>query len=170
MPVIYNMNRIGLTYLFTIAITFLGLSQSAEEAYLKKYEENIQLEYINDVYIPIDLMDAMKQIDDLSNEEGRARLLEANEELAAERLVFGLGKWMIVNWNFYEGSRLSHHIKSYGVTLPDDMARFLIISYHRYLRDAPIELKERGNKIFDLRKQEQEERNKQRVVVQEIIK
>ncbi len=164
------MNRIGLTYFFTIAIIFLGLSQSAEEAYQKQYEENIQLEYINEVYIPVDVMDAMKQIDDLSNEAGRARLLEANEKLAAERLVFGLGKWMIVNWNFYEGSRLSHQLKTYGVTLPDDMARFLIVSYHRYLRDAPLELKERGNAIYEIRKQEQEERNKQKVVVHEIIK
>jgi len=164
------MNRIAYTIYFIFVVTFLGYSQTAEEKYLEQYEANIQLEYINDIYIPSDVADAMKQIDDLSNEEGRARLLEANEDLAAERLVFGLGKWMIVNWNFYEGSRLSHHLKSFGVSLPNDMAKFLIVSYHRYLRDAPLELEERGNKIFDLRKKEQEERNKAKVVIQEIIK
>ena len=153
------MNRIWFTYFFLLLALSPTLSQNAEAEYHKKYEENIQLEYINDIYIPLDVMDAMTQIDDLSNEEGRARLLEANEELAAERLVFGLGKWMIVHWNFYEGSRISHVLKSYGVTMPDDMARFLIVSYHRHLRNVPQELKKRGNQIFELRKKEQEMRN-----------
>lgn len=157
-------------YCFLFSAISSVFSQNTEAEYLKQYEENIQLEYINDIYIPVDVKDAMTQIDDLSNDKGKARLLEADEELAAERLVFGLGKWMIVNWNFYEGSRLSHVLKSYGVTLPDDMARFLIVSYHRHLRNAPLELEERGNKIFELRKQEQEKRNMQKVVVQEIIK
>jgi len=152
--------------LFLFIIPCLAHAQQVdEEAIEAQYQENIQKEYINDIYIPIDIADAMKQIDLLSDEPGRARLLEADEQLAADRLVMGLGKWMIVNWNFYEGSRLSHRIKGYGVSHPDDMAKFLIVSYHRYLRNAPLELEERGKSFYDTRKENQEKRNAKKKVI-----
>lgn len=157
---------------FLSFLAFLPLchGQSFEDQYQQQYNENIAKEYINDVYIPVDVMDAMRMLDNLSNDAGRSRLLEAEEHIAAERLVLGLGKWMMVNWNFFDGSRLSHHLRTYGVTLPDDMAKFLIVTYHRYLRMVPLELEERGQQIFDLRKAEQEERNKAKIVIQEISK
>lgn len=136
-----------------------------EEEQARQYAINIQKEYINDVYIPLDVMDAMKQLDLLSDQAGKDRLLEADEELAADRLVFGLGKWMIVNWHFYEGSRLSHKLREYGVSHPDDMAKFLIVSYHRYLRGVPLELEVRGQKYFEHRKKDQELRNAQKRVI-----
>lgn len=144
----------------------LGQAQSAEElAYKKKYEENIKLAYINDVYIPEDVMDAMKQIDLLSDEAGRAKMIEAPEEVIASRLVKGLGKWMTLKWNFYEGSRLGHHLKEYGVSHPEDMSRFLIVSYHRYLRNVPLELEARGQALFEKRKEDQEKRNALKKVI-----
>lgn len=153
---------------WTIFALFLPLWIDAqaltEEAFQEQYQENIQKEYIRDIYIPSDVADAMAQIDLLSDDAGRNKLLEADEHLAADRLVMGLGKWMIVNWNFYEGSRLSHHLKGYGVTHPDDMAKFLIISYHRHLRNAPLELKQRGEAYATERKKEQEIRNKEKKV------
>ena len=136
-----------------------------DEEFNKIYQENIQKEFINDVYIPIDVADAMKQLDLLSDDKGKSKLLEADENLAADRLVYGLGKWMIVYWNFYEGSRLSHHLKEYGLSHPEDMAKFLITTYHRYLRNAPLELKERGAIFFEKRKREQEVRNSQKKVI-----
>ncbi len=129
----------------------------------ERYAQNIQLEYINDVYIPINVVDAMSEIDRLSDDKGKARLLETDEQNAADKLVMGLGKWLIVNWNFYEGSRLSHKLKEYGVTHPDDMAKFLIVSYHRHLRQAPQELEKRGKAYFDKRKKDQEIKNAQKI-------
>ncbi len=131
----------------------------------EKYAQNIKLEYINDVYIPKDVADAMSEIDRLSDETGRSRLLETDEQTAADVLVMGLGKWLIVNWNFYDGSRLSHKLKDYGVSHPDDMAKFLIVSYHRHLRQVPQELEERGKVFYDQRKKEQELRAAQRTIV-----
>ena len=132
----------------------------------EQYAYNIQQEYINDVYIPENIPDALAQLDELSDEAGRTKLLEADEQLAADRLVMGLGKWMIVNWNFYEGSRLSHVLKQYGVTHPDDMAKFLIVTYHRHLRKAPLELEERGKVFFGKRKSDQEKRNAEKKVIE----
>jgi len=145
-------------FLILILFTAFAANGQSKEDVITQYEFNIQQEYINDVYIPSDVMDAMKQLDLLSNEEGRAKLVEAPEEVIGDKLILGLGRWMTVNWNFYEGSRISHALRKYGVTLPEDQAKFMIVSYHRYLRNVALECEQRGKKWFDLRKKEQEER------------
>lgn len=149
-----------------ITLCFIPMALcSQDEAVLSPeelYAKNIKLEYINDVYIPADVAEAMAEIDRLSDETGRARLLETDEQNAADKLVMGLGKWLIVNWNFYPGSRLAHKLKDYGVSHPDDMAKFLIVSYHRHLRQVPLELEKRGKVYFDKRKKDQEIKNAKR--------
>jgi hypothetical protein len=45
---------------------------------------------------------------------------------------------MIVNWGFYEGSRLSHFLKEAGLEHPDDMARALVVCFHRSLNGLDI--------------------------------
>ena len=161
------MNSSRILFFISLFLTpfYIEAQDEIERAYNEQYEHNIALDYINNIYIPIDVNDALEQMDKLSDEEGRSRLLEADENLAAERLVYGLGKWMIVNWNFYEGSRLSHHLKTFGVTHPDDMAKFLIVSYHRHLRKVPLELKERGEQFRIKDKKEQEKRNLEKKVI-----
>ena len=59
----------------------------------RKYEENILKEEINGIYIPMDIDDAMVQLNKIANEESRAKLIGADEELVVERLNRGLGKW-----------------------------------------------------------------------------
>ncbi len=131
---------------------------NAEQEYQEQYAINIAQESINGIYIPADVTEAMIELDRLSDDAGRSKLLETDEQHAADVLVMGLGKWMVVNWNFYEGSRLSHKLKEYGVTHPDDMAKFLIVSYHRHLRGVPQELESRGAAFYEIRKKEQEAR------------
>ena len=149
--------------ILTFAGVLFGQDDAAAEQ-LRKYEENILKEEINGVYIPIDIDDAMTQLDNIANEESRAKLIGADEELVVERLNRGLGKWMISKWNFYDGSRLSHHLKQQGVSLPNDMSLFLIRTYYRQLNELPFEIEERASAIYDLRKKEQEERNKLKTV------
>ena len=146
-----------LFFLFWMCISHA--QEEYAEQFQKQYEQNIKKEYINDIYIPENVSDAMRQLDQLSTASGRARLLETDESTASKRLVYGLGKWMSLNWNFYEGSRLSHHLKQLGVSRPDDMSKFLIVTYHRHLRNHPLEVKERAQSIFEQRKKEQERRN-----------
>jgi len=149
---------------FFIILVGFAQSLSAQSAkQLKEIEEqyafNIVQTHINDVYIPENIEDALVQLDELSNEAGRSKFLEADEATAAKVLVKGLGRWMMVNWNFYEGSRLSHYLKEMGVTHPEDMAQFLIVSYHRYLREVPQEYDTRAAKYEDQRKDDQIKRN-----------
>ena len=141
----------------------LAQDQYAQD-FQKRYEENIQKEYINEIYIPVDVEDAVNELDKIANEESRAKLRGADEEVVVERLSRGLGKWMMANWNFYEGSRLSHQLKKMGVSKPDDMSTFVIRSYYRHINEIPLDLEARAKEIFEKRRKEQEERNKKNKV------
>ncbi|RMG85938.1 MAG: hypothetical protein D6714_05040 [Bacteroidetes bacterium] len=108
----------------------------------KKYQRNIRQEYLYGVYIPKDLADAFVQLNRKIDEESRAKFTALPDTIAADKLFFSLGRWIIYNWNFYEGSRFSHYLHNLGIHHPDDMARFVIITYHRNLRRQPLQVKE----------------------------
>lgn len=110
----------------------------AEKEYLRNYNERIKLTRIDGVYIPADLDDAFRELEVLSDPNGLTKFKQAPEELVAERLQGGLGRWMILNWGFYEGSRLSHYLKELGIHHPEDMSRFLLVSFHRHLNEQSL--------------------------------
>ncbi len=112
---------------------------STPEEIEKQYKRNIKKSIINGVYIPTDIDDAMKELEKLSPAESLRVFKNAPEDKVARKLHFGLGRWMIYNWNFYYGSRLEHYLKKLGVEHPDDMADFLIISFHRYLNGKELD-------------------------------
>ncbi len=159
-----NRIRMAIAALMIATLSITAQTDYAAE-YQKKYEENIQKTEINGVYIPVDIDDAFLQLDKLSDAAARAKMIEAPEDIVAERLTRGLGKWMIVNWNFYEGSRLSHYLKEKGVAHPDDMAQYLVVSYYRYLKNLPQEYDTRAEAIEKRRKAEQEQKNAKKVVL-----
>ncbi len=127
-----------------------------EAQFQKQYEERIKKERLNGVYIPKNLDDACAQLTRLTSEEARAGFKKLPEDSVTMYLHRTLGQWMILNWSFYEGSRLSHYLRSAGVTYPDDMADFLILAWHRNLTGQAIELrtlvkffKEKRRKVFE---------------------
>ncbi len=100
----------------------------------KQYQLNIKKSKIDGVYIPTDTDDAIKEIKALAPEEGLSQFAEIlDENEAARKLYFGLGRWMAVNWSFYDGSRLSHGLKEKGIVHPDDMVIYLLTVLHRDL-------------------------------------
>lgn len=131
----------------------------------KRYQERIKLTHIYDVYIPQDVDDAMTNLDKLTSPEAREKYAAATEEVAVQKLFFSLGRWMILNWGFEEGSRLSHHLRERGVYHPDDMARVLMTSYHRYLHGKPLELDEQVAVIRERLRKERLERIKQGTIL-----
>lgn len=133
-----------------------------------KYEENIVKKEINGIYIPVDIADVFSELDKMSSPDSKNKIREGREEIVVQRLSRGLGKWMLINWNFYEGSRLSHYLKNLGVSHPDDMVAYLIASYYRYLNELPLQLEERAESIRKVRFEEQEEIKKRRVVIDTI--
>ncbi len=127
-----------------------------ESEFEKNYARRIQQEMINGVYIPRDLVDAFSQLNQLIDAESKRKFRSVEEEVAVSKLFFSLGRWITRNWGFYEGSRLSHYFRKMGVFHPEDMARMLIVSYHRYLNDTDLDLK--GQIRFYQKKQEAERR------------
>ncbi len=155
-----------LIYLTCFLLCSIGLFAQDDLAAKKQkqYEENIVKEEINGIYIPYNIEDAMTQLNLIANEDSRAKLFGIYEDLVVERLNKGLGRWMMVNWSFFEGSRLSHHLRQMGVSIPEDMAEFLIRTYYRELNDIDTDIKSRAKAIYEKRKKEQEERNKRKKV------
>lgn len=116
-----------------------GQVDSVEIKYQEQYKQNIKMSRINGVYIPKDLADAFNELNNLSDEESLSKFKSEEEFSVSKKIHFGLGRWMIYNWNFYEGSRFSHNLKEKGLQHPDDMAQFIIICYHRNLNSSDLQ-------------------------------
>ncbi len=145
--------------LFTIFLSSIVLGQGiaiegseSEVAFKKQYEQNIRLTKLNGVYIPGSVREAHKRLSKLTPADAISKFASAPEKEVCKKLHFGIGRWMIGNWNFFEGSRLSHLLKQKGVLHPDDMAQFLLRTYHRHLNDLPLDEERLAEELAEERK------------------
>ena len=142
--------------------------RSTEEAeFDSTYAARIKMEEINDVYIPKDLDDAFSELERLSSPEDLEKFRNAPEDVARSKLFFGLGKWMIVNWGFYEGSRLSDYLRQAGLQHPDDMARVILVCFQRHLNGQPLKFEEEVAYYKAFREKERLERESKKEVIEE---
>lgn len=121
---------------------------------------NESKEEINGMYIPSNMSEAFRELISLSSESSLDKLKAAPEEVAATKLHLGLGKWIAAKWNFYEGSRFTKYLNTMGVSFPDDMIQFTIVSFHRHLNKRDLDLDERAGVYQQKRQLEHEERLK----------
>lgn len=135
-------------------------AQTPEE-YQANYAKRIKLEMINGVYIPFDLDDAFSELERLSDPKGLAEFKAAPEDSVRRKLHFGLGRWILINWGFEEGSRMSHYMKGRGVSIPDDMVEVIIITWHRKLNGLPVKFEEEVA-LIDKRKAEEKAKREQK--------
>lgn len=164
------MARIKIMTLFFLSALFITNIWAQDPAATKEefeaaYAQRIKKDYLNGVYIPVDLAEAFSELNRLIDAEAKQKLKSVSEEEAAHKLHFSFGRWMMVNWAFYEGSRFTAYLRQIGVTHPDDMAQFVIISYHRYLNKKPLEVKERVAIYQENRKKELEARKRQGTII-----
>lgn len=136
-------NKVLFYFFLLMPSLILSAQVKSEDAkrYEEQYKNNIQKTYINDVYIPKDMAEAFSQLDRLIDSDSRKKYKQLEETEAAEKLFFSFGRWMIIKWNFYEGSRFSHYLKGVGLSHPDDMAVFVMIMYHRHLNREKLDVK-----------------------------
>jgi len=148
-----------LLFLLTI-FAFLHLNVNAQEfansaaEYDSMYAVNITKSKVNGIYIPKDIADAHKRILKLTPSQDIKKFMAQPEAEVCRKLHLGIGRWMIVNWNFYDGSRLSHHLKEKGLSHPDDMANFLLRTLHRHMNKAEPMHDELIAELVDARKKE----------------
>jgi len=138
---------------------------ATEDEFEKAYQKRITREYVNGVYIPKDLADCFIQLNKLTDDESKIKFKKMSEEDAAKKLHFSLVRWMIYNWAFYEGSRLSYYLKNLGISHPDDMAQFIILTYHRNLNKNKLEVKA----LLELFAEKKENEKKKRLEEGEVI-
>ncbi len=90
-------------------------------------------------YVPKDLDDALKQLDVLLGDQGRAKVLSAGESDMIQYHM-GLGMWMRNNRGLWTGSPLAQYFNQIGIRHPDDMTGIIFDSYWRKLHGRNIEL------------------------------
>jgi hypothetical protein len=143
---------------------------STEAEFEQQYQERIRKETLNGVYIPKNLEEAMVELDKRVSSEARTKFKALPEDSVCMIMHHRLGQWMILNWGFYGGSRLSNYLRSAGVTFPDDMADFLILAYHRRQNAQPIGIKELATDFRERRKKEYQEKMKKGKVIHEEVR
>lgn len=142
-----------------------SLYPNGAKGYEETYKRNIKKSRINGVYIPKDLNEAFLELDALSPEGAKVKFTNAPEEVIATKLHFGLGRWISVFWNFEEGSRYVEYLRDLGLTDPDHMIQFTIVSYHRYKNNRALKVDEQvAHYKAEREKFLQEYRNKQQVI------
>ena len=128
-------------FLLTPANTFAQQKEDLSK-FPENYRKRIKEAYLFNVYIPKDFGEAFTELDRLIDKESKQKFKDIEEEEAVRKLHFSLGRWIIYNWGFYEGSRLSHYLRGFELYHPDDMARVIIRSYHRYINKVDLKLKD----------------------------
>ncbi|MCB0570119.1 MAG: hypothetical protein KDC66_10165 [Phaeodactylibacter sp.] len=138
-----------------------------EQEFDEGYQQRIQMEYIAGVYIPKDISDAIAQLNKLVDRESKAKFKSVSEDEAVHKLYFSFGRWITLNWGFYEGSRLSDALRRMGVYHPDDMSQLIIRSFHRSLNQKPIDVKGQVEAIQAEQKKRLDERLHQGTILYE---
>lgn len=142
----------------------LSYGQTPEE-FEANYAKRIKMEMINGVYIPFDLEDAFSELNRLSVPAGLAEFKASPEDSIRRKLHFGLGRWILMNWGFEEGSRMSHYMKGRGVSLPDDMVDVIILTWHRKLNGVPLRFEDEVVLIDKRKADEKAKRDAQKEVI-----
>lgn len=129
--------------LIVMALVFgsssIDAQSKTEEQFQKEYEARTQKEYLDRVYIPLDLSDAFKELDKKMEPKAKVGFMTLTEDEAPRKYHFVLGRWMIKNWSLDRGSRLSLYLRGKGIFRPDDMAKFITLTYHRHLHNRPLQ-------------------------------
>lgn len=137
-------------------------SLSIEEQILKEYQKRIRKSHINGFYIPEDLEDALRMLDEIVDESGKRKFASREEDYAVSNVFFSFGRWINVNWGIEGGSRLTVALNKLGLSHPDDMVYFLMHTYYRHLKNRDLEIESLVGQIKEKRKErEREERNKE---------
>ena len=121
------------------------------------YQWRITQKKLDDVYIPMDLLDCFKQLDKLMEPEVRERFMAFSDEVVDKKTHGSLGLWIDHKWQLSEGSRLSAYFRKMGVPHPQYMVGIIITSYHRQLHKKDLKVKEQVEHFKELWKVEQKE-------------
>jgi hypothetical protein len=160
-----------ISFLLLMSVSWTGFAQKEPPStladYKKEYNERIKKERLAGIYIPKDVNDAFAELNKKIADKDKEKFKSLGEVEATHRLFFSLGRWIILNWGFDGGSRLSHNLKSLGIYHPEDMSMFIIRAYHRKVSNKDLALGELAKEIIAARKKERAEDLKDAPVIYE---
>jgi len=137
-------------------------SLSIEEKIMQEYQKRIRKSHINGFYIPVDLDDALRMLEEIVDEGGKRKFMSQEEDFAVSNVFFSFGRWINVNWGIEGGSRLTVSLNKLGLDHPDDMVYFLMHAFYRHLKNQDLESEELIQKIVEKRRErERNARNKE---------
>ncbi|MCC6815907.1 MAG: hypothetical protein IT267_05805 [Saprospiraceae bacterium] len=163
-----KMLRYSWLLFFVLTIDVCFAQSSDEEEFKKNYEKRILLARINDVYIPINTEDAIKELIRLTEKDARDKLITVPEDTIASKLHFSLGRWIMINWGLEQGSRLSHYYFKKGVGEKDDMIDLLLRCFYRRLAGKELHEEMLVDHYKQLQKERLEERRKKSILLKTI--
>lgn len=111
-----------------------------EDQFQQEYEKRIQKSHINGFYIPKDLPDALRILEEIVDEEGKQKFASRPDSVAVNSVFFSFGRWININWGMEFGSRLTVSLNQLGVSYPDDMVRLIMYAFHRHLRQQDMDV------------------------------
>jgi hypothetical protein len=126
-----------LNCLIAVVILLCALVQPGANAQTEDAAARPQV--AREIYIPIDLDDAMTQLDLLLRPEDVEQMRNGTEAEMAQYHM-GLGLWLRNNWGLRAGSRLDQWFTERRVRHPDAMSGIILQSYWRRLHGRPIDL------------------------------
>ncbi len=131
------MRPVGQNFVLCLFLVFAGACQTEDHGSSSGAKETASSSTA--AYIPFDLNDALRELDQIMGEKGRSEVLNAKED---DMILyhFGVGQWMRNEWGLWRGSRLSRYFNQLGIRHADDMSGIILTSYWRKLHEKPIDL------------------------------
>ncbi len=106
------------------------------------YYERIRKDELDGMYIPRDLYDCFRILDEQMTATAKEKFMAFSDEEVDRRTHGTLGFWMEHKWSIAEGSRLTEYFRNMGVPHYNYMIGIIIQSYHRHLHKKDIKIKE----------------------------
>ena len=119
-----------------------GAREAFEAPDRMSYEERIRKQRLDGHYIPYDIDDAMRELDEITATTSQNEYARREEDFVVHRLYFSFGRWLGRNWSLYEGSRLSAYFRDLGIDAADGQIEMLMRLYHRHLNGKPLDVKQ----------------------------
>jgi hypothetical protein len=100
------------------------------------------------IYIPKDLPDCHRELDNMINDDWKAYLAGKVENFSKEEKDkyegcydhMSMGLWIRNNWGLWKGSALAKYFNGMGIHHPDDMSAIILSSYRAKLRNEQYDL------------------------------
>ena len=110
----------------------------------KEYEEYVtrsEKHTINGVYIPFNLEDCFKSLNEILKKEDIKTIQNLKSREKVIQYHHGLGTWIRNNWGLWGGSRLQQYLIGKGLKHPDYMSHSILEFYFDWLNDNHSEWK-----------------------------